>query len=71
MILNKLVYICTPLKSSLIPKNNIMKTTTIDMSKANGKNVFTNAVWKKATDKEISEAFAAIGRVKNSRVEMA
>ncbi|MHC0440268.1 hypothetical protein [Flavobacterium sp. 3-210] len=48
-----------------------MKTTTIDMSKATGNNVFTGAVWTKATAKEISEAFAAIARVNNSRVEMA
>jgi len=44
-----------------------MKTTTIDMSKADGKNVFIKAEWKKATAKEISEAFSAIARVNNSR----
>jgi hypothetical protein len=48
-----------------------MKTTTIDMSKANGGNVFAEAEWKKATAKEIAEAFSAIARANNSRVEMA
>lgn len=41
-----------------------MKTTTIDMSKANGENVFTNVVWKQATQKEIADAMSVIENIK-------
>lgn len=44
-----------------------MKITTIDMSIADDKNVFANTVWRKATPKEISEAFSAISRINKSR----
>lgn len=43
-------------------KNKYMKTTTIDMNKANGKNVFADAVWREATPEEVSEASNVINK---------
>jgi hypothetical protein len=48
-----------------------MKTTTIDMSKVKGKNVFEGVKWSKTTAKEASEAFLAISKVKGSRKRVA
>lgn len=42
-----------------------MKTTIIDMSKAKGNNVFTNAVWKEANNKEILKVNKIILKIKN------
>lgn len=48
-----------------------MKTTTIDMSKVKGKNVFEGVKWSKSNAKEVSEAFLAISKVNSSRKKVA